>query len=279
MINTLVFQKELKKKTVLSAQSGIYLGELGKININFPSDEKEQKQISALIDKLDIILDTIRENLSLYQKIKDALLQKVFASDGDLVPKVRFTDFHGDWEQHKLGDFLKIPQNEKIKIKSSNQLMTVKLNVGGIVDGGNRETLSLGSTTYYKRHMGQLIYGKQNFFNGSIAIVPATMDGKATSGDVPSFDISNSINSNFLFDVISRRDYWKSKEAYSTGTGSKRIHEQTFLNFDITVANSSTEQQKIVKIISSLNGLISALQIKLDRTVSLKKFMLQKLFI
>ena len=192
------------------------------------------------------------------------------------VPKIRFPGFTEPWKQHKLGDYLTIPEKIKAEIKSYNDLMTVKLNLGGVDIGANRETLDFGSTIYYKRKAGQFIYGKQNFFNGSMAIVPKRLDGKATSGDVPALDI-NGINSNYLYIYVSREDYWKRKEASASGTGSKRIHEKTLFQFDIDVP-SLKEQEVISLFFIKLDNLITLHQHKLEHLKKQKKGLLQKMF-
>lgn len=140
-------------------------------------------------------------------------------------------------------------------MKSASDLLTVKLNLGGVELGASRETLSLGSTVYYKRYAGQFIYGKQNFFNGSMGLVPIELDGKGSSGDVPSLNISN-IEPNYLYTYISRESYWRPKESAASGTGSKRIHEKTFLEFDIEVP-SIDEQNLISNTFNYVNKLIT----------------------
>ncbi|MDT2869067.1 restriction endonuclease subunit S [Lactococcus lactis] len=192
-------------------------------------------------------------------------------------PQLRFKGFTDDWEEHKLGDFLKTPEKVKAHIQSKDDLMTLKLNLGGLESGSNRETLELGSTIYYKRKAGQFIYGKQNFFNGSMAIIPIDLDGKATSGDVPSLDVIG-ILSEYLYVYVSRGDYWKSKESEASGTGSKRIHEKTLQGFDIKVPSTQNEQRKIGSFFKQLDDTIALHQRKLDLLKEQKKGYLQKMF-
>ena len=47
-------------------------------------------------------------------------------------PQLRFGGFTDDWEEHKLGDFLKTPEKVKAHIQSKDDLMTLKLNLGGL---------------------------------------------------------------------------------------------------------------------------------------------------
>ena len=192
------------------------------------------------------------------------------------VPKLRFPGFTEDWEQRKLGDYLSIPEKEILEVASSDDLITVKLNLGGVELGASRETLSLGSTVYYKRYAGQFIYGKQNFFNGSMGLIPTNLDGKGSSGDVPSFNVSN-IEENYLYTYVSRESYWRSKEAAASGTGSKRIHEKTFLDFNIDVP-SVDEQKLISNTFDLIDRFITLHQRKLEHLNLKKKGLLQKLF-
>lgn len=192
------------------------------------------------------------------------------------VPKLRFPGFTEDWEQRKLGDYLSIPEKEILEVASSDDLITVKLNLGGVELGASRDTLSLGSTVYYKRYAGQFIYGKQNFFNGSMGLIPTNLDGKGSSGDVPSFNVSN-IEKNYLYTYVSRESYWRSKEAAASGTGSKRIHEKTFLDFNIDVP-SMEEQKLISNTFDLIDRFITLHQRKLEYLNLKKKALLQKLF-
>lgn len=192
------------------------------------------------------------------------------------IPKLRFPGFTGAWEQRKLGDYLSIPTKEPITNINELKLMTLKLNLEGITLTANRETLKLGATKYYKRHEGQLLYGKQNFFHGSIALIPKEAEGYATSGDVPALNISN-INSKYLVDYISRPIYFEAKEALATGTGSKRIHEKTLFNFKIAVP-SSEEQSEISNFIAKYTNLIALHQRKLEHLKQQKNGLLQKMF-
>lgn len=165
------------------------------------------------------------------------------------------------WEQHKLGDFLKDPKLEKVKVKSEDDLVTLGLNLTGLRLGGNKSVLSFGSTVYYRRYAGQLIYGKQNFFHGSIALISDEYNEKCTSGDVPALNIDG-INSEYLYYYIARPEYYEPKESESIGTGSKRIHQEVLKTFEIFNPKSRSEQKKIANFIKTINDLIALHQRK-----------------
>ncbi|MFT9416660.1 restriction endonuclease subunit S [Leuconostoc falkenbergense] len=270
-------QKEMSKRAQGKSVVHLHNSDLKQVNLLYPKLEEQQK-IGSFFKKLDNTIALHQRKLDLLKEQKKGFLQKMFPKNGAKVPELRFAGFTDDWEERKLGDFLKTPEKVKAHIQSKDDLMTLKLNLGGLESGSNRETLELGSTIYYKRKAGQFIYGKQNFFNGSMAIIPIDLDGKATSGDVPSLDVVG-ILSEYLYVYVSRGDYWKSKESEASGTGSKRIHEKTLQGFDIKVPSTQNEQRKIGSFFKQLDNTIALHQRKLDLLKEQKKGLLQKMFV
>ena len=275
------YESIMQKKLVHSTKKGTMMHELVvdeflKQEILVPP-EKEQQHIGCLLKFLSKVISLQQRKLEHLNLKKKALLQKLFPKEGSRYPELRFPGFTDAWEQRKLGDYLSIPEKEILEVASSDDLITVKLNLGGVELGASRDTLSLGSTVYYKRYAGQFIYGKQNFFNGSMGLIPTNLDGKGSSGDVPSFNVSN-IEKNYLYTYVSRESYWRSKEAAASGTGSKRIHEKTFLDFDIDVP-SVDEQKLISNTFDLIDRFITLHQRKLEHLRIQKKSLLQQLFV
>lgn len=257
-------------------RSNYNIKDFNKLVISIPTLD-EQEKISALINNINTIITLHQRKLEYLNLKKKALLQKLFPKNGERYPELRFPGFTDAWEQRKLGDYLSIPEKEILEVASSDDLITVKLNLGGVELGASRDTLSLGSTVYYKRYAGQFIYGKQNFFNGSMGLIPTNLDGKGSSGDVPSFNVSN-IEENYLYTYVSRESYWRSKEAAASGTGSKRIHEKTFLDFNIDVP-SMEEQKLISNTFDLIDRFITLHQRKLEHLQLQKKALLQQMFV
>lgn len=285
IINTNFFVAQLQKnekyilksivKTGTTVQS-VNMPDFYKLKLFLPS-KKEQEKTGNFFQVLDEIITLQQQLLNDHKQLKKAMLQKMFPKNGEIAPKIRFSGFTDDWKRCKLGDYLTIPEKKVKNVKNINELITLKLNLQGMYNGSNRATLELGATRYYERKAGQFLYGKQNFFNGSMGIIPTELDRKATSGDVPALDINN-INSDYLYTYVSRPSYWKAKESQSSGTGSKRIHEKTLQKFDISVPTID-EQKKIGKFFKQLDETIELHQNKLETYQELKKAMLQKMFV
>lgn len=246
------------------------------IKITISKDSQEQAFISKFLRVFDNLLALYERKLKLLSQVKKYFLDNLFAEKES--PNLRFKGYEDTWLKSKFSKFLSIPEKEKVTIDSPSRILTVKLNLGGVQKGANRTTLKLNSTTYYLRKAGQLIYGKQNLFNGSLAIIPPQFEGYVTSGDVPSLNIDN-INKQFLYYYIARKSFYEKTEAYSSGTGSKRIHEKTFLSFNIVYPENLKEQEKISRLISSINSNIKLYCSKKNKLTAIKKKLLNTMFI
>ena len=72
-----LFQKELKNRQVVSAQPGIYLGDLAKIDITIP-DIVEQTAIASFFKQLDDTIALHQHKLEKLKNIKQAYLNELF---------------------------------------------------------------------------------------------------------------------------------------------------------------------------------------------------------
>ncbi|MGY0685141.1 restriction endonuclease subunit S [Mammaliicoccus sciuri] len=250
---------------------------INKINKNVPQYGEQQK-IGEFFSKLDRQIELEEQKLAKLEEQKKGYMQKIFSQE------LRFKDENGntfeEWKNTNFNYFMSEPDNlEKGIDLRKDQLLTVKLEGNGISKANINRALKMGSTVYYKRFAGQFIYGKQNFFNGAFGIVPKFLNNYYSSGDVPALNIDYSkIDSKYFINYISRKDYYKKKEAFSTGTGSKRIHEKTLLDFDIMLP-SVEEQEKIGDFFNDLDELIEKQSSKIGVLKQRKKGFLQKMFV
>lgn len=127
------------------------------------------------------------------------------------------------------------------------------------------------NTQYYIRRAGQLIYGKQNFFNGAIGIVPVMLDKYESTKDVPAFDIDKAVDVYWIYLYLARPETYEPQELNCTGTGSKRFHVSDFLNMPVTIPRLE-EQQKISKYLKTYEYLITLHQHKFLYILQFIKF-------
>lgn len=169
--------------------------------------------------------------------------------------------------------------SKQIKVEANiNKILTVRLHCNGVYKS-NAEDLQLGATQYYHRTAGQLIYGKQNFHNGAIGIIPHNLDGGITSKDIPSFDIDyTQCNPVYLLSQLQSPKYYRQAEALTTGTGSKRLKEETFLKMSIVLPPIG-EQDNVANRISRVTKNIDCNKRLLQLFCQQQHYLLNQMFI
>ena len=223
---------------------------------------QEQKKISTLLRLID-------ERISTQSKIIDRLQS--------LISGIVDSTISCKSKNSTIGNVCSV--SEQIRaIASIDDIITVRLHGKGVCKS-NAENLQLGSTQYYHRKAGQLIYGKQNFHNGAIGIVPQTLNNGITSKDIPSFDI-NTIKCNplYLLTQLLAPQYYKPAESLTTGTGSKRLKEDTFLKMPIVLPNKE-EQDFIAVLISRITTKLNQANKLLTLFSKQKQYLLRQMFI
>ena len=232
-----------------------------KIKIKIPG-LKEQNKIAKLMFSLD-------ERIATQNKIIDKLQSLIKGIvDCTILRKEKNTI---------VGDVCSI--SEQIRAEANiDDIITVRLHGKGVCKS-SAENLQLGATQYYRRRAGQLIYGKQNFHNGAIGIVPISLDNGITSKDIPSFDIDEmKCNSVYLLAQLQSPQYYKPAEALTTGTGSKRLKEETFLKMPIVLPNKR-EQDNIAVLIHRVSMNLGHAKKLLELLSIQKQFLLRQMFI
>ena len=258
-----------------SGQPGVNAQEYQGYNFYVPNLE-EQKAIGTYFRNLDNLITLHQRKCETLKKLKKSMLQKMFPKNGSCFPEIRFAGFTNAWEQRECGSFA-TESSEKGHTGSVAKKLTVKLHTNGVYEA-DEKTQGSDSTQYYVRHTGQFIYGKQNFFNGAIGIVPKNLDKYESTKDVPAFDIDKTIDVEWFYQYMARPEIYKPQEFNCTGTGSKRFHVNSFLGMNIPTP-CLEEQHQIGSYFRNLDHLITLHQRKLETLKKLKKAMLQKMFI
>ena len=244
-----------------SAQPGLAVNKLLKLKVALPIIS-EQTKIAKLLSLLDERIATQNKIIEKMQTLIKGIV------DSTILRKEK---------NAIVGDVCSI--SEQIRAEANiDDIITVRLHGNGVCKS-SAENLQLGATQYYRRRAGQLIYGKQNFHNGAIGIVPISLDNGITSKDIPSFDIDEmKCNSVYLLAQLQSPQYYKPAEALTTGTGSKRLKEETFLKMPIVLPNKR-EQDNIATLIISISANLDQAKKMLDLFSIQKQYLLRQMFI
>ena len=258
------------------AKASLNLKTVGKVLLSTP-EFAEQQKIAEFLTAVDERIAKLKRKKELLEEYKKGMMQKLFSQE------IRFKDEDGndfpDWEEKRLWEMMTVsPRHRPLEIIPS-QILTVQLHRKGVKRNTRTDTLSIGATAYYTRRAGEFIFGKQNLHRGAFDLIPKEFDGFLTSGDIPCLTIDDLILSpRYILNFLGRESFYSKLETIATGTGSKRIHEKTFLNLCLTIP-SLPEQQKIAKFLTRIDDKITVLSNQIADASEFKRGLLQKMFV
>ncbi|MFB5538844.1 restriction endonuclease subunit S [Enterococcus faecalis] len=247
-----------------SGQPGINAKEYSSFNILIPNI-KEQQKIGAFLKKIDDTIALHQRKLDQLKELKKAYLKAMFVSmntKNNKVPKLRFTDFEGDWEQRKLGNISKMYQPQTIT-------GTELLPSGYPVFGANGY---IGFYSEMNHENDQVTISARGEGTGTINYVngPVWITGNSMVINVNDFDI----NKRFLHANLSSNSLKK----YITGGAQPQLTRDILTSVPIKLPNIF-EQNKIGLFFKQLDETVNLHQNKLTQLKSLKKAYLQNMFI
>ena len=247
----------------------------------------EQKQIGTLLNTLDKFITLHQRKLEKLKLTKKALLQKLFPKNGSQFPEIRFKGFTDAWEQRKLGEcmnsfayglnaaaknydgmhkYIRITDidDETHNFIQSNltspdidfnmDISDYKLNVGDIVFA--RTGASVGKTYLYNPNDGDLYY----------------------AGFLIRGKVKEDCDAGFIYQNTLTKDYDSFIKITSQRSGQPGVNSKEYATFRLDIP-CKDEQEKISKVLNSLDELFTLHQRKLNRLISIKKGLLQQLFV
>lgn len=240
----------------------------------------EQQKIASLFAEIDTLIQSAEKELEGYRELKQGMLQKMFPKKGEKVPELRFPEFTGDWEWHKVGELLE-ERNEQAPMSDDYPLMAFIANQGVAPKGERYDRSALVSDEagkkYKRTEFGDFIYSSNNLEAGSIGL---NKYGNACISPVYSiFKPAGKTDLDFLGRRFLRKDFinemirWRQGAVY----GQWKIHETDFMKIGVRIP-SVDEQKKIGQYFNSLDNLIMSQQQELDSYKELKKGLLQQMF-
>ena len=287
LLNFLNFKKESWRNVAASSRKdpNITKNDVEKFIISFPSLE-EQSPIGSLFRTLDDLLSNYKENLANYQSLKATMLSKMFPKAGQTVPEIRLDGFEGEWKEVQLSDICK-KVIEKNKDNDLNETFTNSAEFGIInqrdfFDKNISNEKSLN--TYYVVRNNDFVYNPRISNYAPVGPVKRNKLGR-TGVMSPLYFVFRVVNSNIDLDFLETffdTNTWHKFMKLNGDSGARAdrfaIKDSIFLKMPI-VFPSITEQQAIGSYFSNLDNLINSYQEKISQLETLKKKLLQDMFI
>lgn len=249
---------------------------LSKLTINniqnyFPSFD-EQSAIGSLFRTLDDLLASYKDNLANYQSLKATMLSKMFPKAGQTVPEIRLDGFEGGWEEKEFSKLVK----RVTQSSDSNSLPKVEFE--DIISGQGRLNKDISNKFDNRKGIhfepGYTLYGKLRPYLNNWLL--PKFEGVAL-GDFWVFD-PNGNDSNFIYYLVQSNRYQKVANDTS-GTKMPRSDWKSVSSTIFAIPQTVAEQQAIGSYFSNLDNLIAAHQDKISQLETLKKKLLQDMFI
>ena len=249
---------------------------LSKLTINniqnyFPSFD-EQSAIGSLFRTLDDLLASYKDNLANYQSLKATMLSKMFPKAGQTVPEIRLDGFEGGWEEKEFSKLVK----RVTQSSDSNSLPKVEFE--DIISGQGRLNKDISNKFDNRKGIhfepGYTLYGKLRPYLNNWLL--PKFEGVAL-GDFWVFD-PNGNDSNFIYYLVKSNRYQKVANDTS-GTKMPRSDWKSVSSTIFAIPQTVAEQQAIGSYFSNLDNLIAAHQDKISQLETLKKKLLQDMFI
>ena len=247
---------------------------------SIPTSNDEQSAIGSLFRTLDELLTSYKDNLVNYQSLKAAMLSKMFPQAGQTIPEIRLDGFEGEWEVVNLGTLIEnfdevISGTSGFPIATSSRKGLYLQN--DYFEGGRTgidltldfHRVPIGYVTY--RHMSDdsiFKFNKNNFETDVLV-----------SKEYPVFISNNRSDIDFLlYHLNNSRLFLRFSTMQKLGGTRVRLYYKNLITYKLAVPTVK-EQQAIGIYFSNLDNLINSHQEKISQLETLKKKLLQDMFI
>lgn len=248
------------------------------IDIFLPRHKEEQVAIGSYLRHLDHLITLHQRKLEKLTNVKKSMLEKMFPRNGSCYPEIRFKGFTDPWEQRKLGELIS-EYKETVDSSCTLPVLTSSKTEGVILQEehfGRKQQHDI--TGYNVLPRSYCTYRNRSDGVDFTFNVNECCDMGIISKFYPVF-CGNDNDTYFLSLVLNNSDEVVHEIAYTcTGTGQKVLSFLDLQKMSIRVPRHN-EQKKISTYFKQLDHLITLHQRELEKLQSIKKALLEKMFV
>lgn len=244
---------------------------------------EEQTKIGNFFRELETNITLHQRQCEALKKQKQFFLQNMFPKEGESVPRIRFNGFTEPWEQRKLGDLAEIvgggtPSTSKDEYWDGEIDWYAPAEIANqiYVESSERKITSegLNNSSAKMLPVGTVLFTSRAGIGKMAILRKEACTNQGFQSIVPHV---NELDSYFIF---SRSEELK-RYGETVGAGSTfvEVSGKQMSAMPLMMPPTIDEQRKIGEYFSSLDNLITLHQRQYEQLVSLKKYLLSKMFI
>lgn len=245
---------------------------------------QEQRKISTFLSSADSLIALHQRKLEELKSFKSTMLSKMFPKHGQTVPEIRLAGFDGEWEKTKLRDVSERVQGNDgrmdlptLTISAAQGWLSQKDRFSQNIAGKEQKNYTLlkrGELSYNHGNSKLAKYGVVFELNNyEEALVPRVYH---------SFKVNELANPRFIETMFATKQPDRElRKLVSSGArmdGLLNINYDDFMGISIIIPTVH-EQETIGEFFSNLDDLISSTQLKIEELETLKKKLLQEMFV
>ena len=284
------YQTDKSKKKIVNITTGntikhILASDMQNFVVDVPKYE-EQKAIGDYFFTLDHLITLHQRKCEEVKKLKKYMLQTIFPRNGSNVPKIRFDGFTDDWEQRKLGDICESFEYGLNAVSKEYDGENKYIRITDIEDSSHEflqedvtsPDMDLAGAENYRLKYGDILFARTGASVGKTYIYKDSDGLVYYAGFLIRGHVKNDFSPEFVFQNTLTDDYNRFIRITSQRSGQPGVNAQEYASYEIS-APSFAEQQKIGLYFSYIDHLITLHQHKCEELQSIKKFMLQNMFV
>ena len=276
---------ERDKTAILSDKNGSTMVHITKAGMEeksviIPGNINEQALIGAYFDELDHLITLHQRKCEETKKLKKYMLQKMFPQNGQTVPEIRFAGFTDAWEQRKFGDLVEKYEDPIDTPTDGYMRLGIRSHAKGTFHSYVEKGKELETAKMFRVAANNFIVNITFGWEHAVAITDESDAGKLVSHRFPQYSFENGMIPMFFKYLILDENFKHHLELSSPGgAGRNRVLKlNDMLEYKMKFP-CEDEQRKLASYFDDLDHLITLHQHKCEQLQSMKKFMLQKMFV
>lgn len=286
------YEPIMRKILVASTKAGTMMNELVideflKSSVPVPSIE-EQTRIGSILKNIDNLIALHQRKFEKLTNVKNSMLEKMFPRNGSCYPEIRFKGFTAPWEQRKVGEVV-----ERITRKNENLESTLPLTISaqyGLINQNeffDKRIASKDVSSYFLVRNGEFAYNKSTSSDAPWGAIKRL--DRYESGVLSTFYIVFKISderktsSDYIVTYYNTDLWHKGIQAIAAegarNHGLLNVAPADFFETNLTMPKDYAEQQQIGSFFQQLDHLITLHQRELEKLQSIKKALLEKMFV